>query len=250
MSKLRIDRRTLATFLKTPEAIGTFERLLTDVGAFPSSIEEAQALAASALTSAAAALDALASLAAEMERVAAAPSLADQIESDDIESRAELGTISSQDHDAIAITGGRIGLDPGAFNSPALYLGGDTTSGLYRPAANELAIAISGAHLVRLIASLIEVAGSIAVSQQLISTVAAGTPPLAVSSDTLVENLHVERAATTDEALHALTADYATTASTADGLSSPSSYPADATDLASAIDLVNALKAAAQSKGL
>jgi hypothetical protein len=71
-------------------------------------------------------------------------------------------------------------------------------------------------------------------SGQFTSTVAVGTPPLVVTSTDLVDNLYVARAA------HADSAD----------LGEPTTYPANATDLPSALALVNALKAAATLKGL
>lgn len=69
----------------------------------------------------------------------------------------------------------------------------------------------------------------------LTSTVATGTPPLTVASTTEVPNLYAARAASAD---------------TAAGLSSPHTFPADATDLPTVITLANALKAAAVAKGL
>jgi hypothetical protein len=81
----------------------------------------------------------------------------------------------------------------------------------------------------------------------LVSTVATGTPPLSVASSTQVPNLYASRAATADTAN---TANTSNTANTAAALSSPHTFPADATDLPSVITLANALKAAATSKGL
>lgn len=69
----------------------------------------------------------------------------------------------------------------------------------------------------------------------LTSTVATGTPPLTVASSTQVPNLYAARAASADSAA---------------GLSSPHTFPADATDLPTVITLANALKAAAVAKGL
>lgn len=79
---------------------------------------------------------------------------------------------------------------------------------------------------------------TLAASGQIASTVAAGTPPLVIASTDKVANLYADRAALADRATKA------------DGLNSPTAYPADATDLPTAIALVNALKAAATSKGL
>jgi hypothetical protein len=73
---------------------------------------------------------------------------------------------------------------------------------------------------------------TIAASGQITSTVATGTAPLVIASTTRVANLNVAAAGT------------------ADGLSSPTSYNAAATDLPTVIALANQLRAAAISKGL
>ena len=75
----------------------------------------------------------------------------------------------------------------------------------------------------------------LAASDQITSTVADGTAPLVVASKTKVANLYADRAATADSA---------------GNLGAPTAYPANATDLASAITLVNALKAANTAKGV
>lgn len=69
-------------------------------------------------------------------------------------------------------------------------------------------------------------------SDQVTSTVATGTAPFVVASTTRVLNLNVARAGQ------------------ADGLTSPNSYPAPATDLPTVIALANALRSAAIAKGL
>lgn len=69
-------------------------------------------------------------------------------------------------------------------------------------------------------------------SSQLTSSAPNGTPPFAVASTTRVTGLNVARAGT------------------ADALTSPSTFPGEAIDLDTAIILVNALRAAAISKGL
>ena len=70
---------------------------------------------------------------------------------------------------------------------------------------------------------------TIAASGQITSTVATGTAPFVVASTTVVTNLH---------------------AAVADSLGTPSTYPANATDLASCMALANALKAANIAKGV
>lgn len=79
---------------------------------------------------------------------------------------------------------------------------------------------------------------TVAASGQITSTVATGAPPLVVASTTKVANLYVDRAATAD------------TATQADKLTNPTTFPAAATDAASTQNLVNALRAAAIAKGL
>lgn len=76
---------------------------------------------------------------------------------------------------------------------------------------------------------------SLSVSAQIKSTQPVGLPPFIVASTDLVANLYVARA---------LKADSATS------LGTPTSYPPNATDLPTAIALVNALKSAAINKGL
>jgi hypothetical protein len=73
---------------------------------------------------------------------------------------------------------------------------------------------------------------TIAASGQITSSVAVGTAPFAVTSTTRVANLNVAAAGT------------------ADGLTSPTTYNAPATDLPTVIALANQLRAAAINKGL
>lgn len=237
---LKLDRRTLGQFLPNHEAIRTFESLLDQVDLAPTAIEEAAAQATLAIASATQALAILAELSGMLEQLMAAPAQ-------------QLGTISSQNADAVEITGGTAGLDAGTVAAPSFYLGGDRTTGLYRSAADALAVAIAGVQLVELSNQLVKITGALSVTKQLTSTVGTGTAPFVVVSTTKVDNLYVARAALADEATHAINADHATTADsagTANSLTSPSAFPADATDLPTVIALANALKAAALSKGL
>lgn len=77
-----------------------------------------------------------------------------------------------------------------------------------------------------------------------ITSSAADVPPFVVESGALVETLYVARAAEADQALEA------GHAVTTDKLTNPTTFPASATDLPTAIALVNSLRAAAISKGL
>lgn len=193
-----LDRAQLARIAQNvPQTIAGLEKLVGNVTEMPSTIEEANALAGSALAVAQGAMAMITLLADALAQLEAEPAAAPQVDPDDTEPRAHLGTISSQNHDAVEITGGAID------NTPI----GVTTA--------------ADAKFKKL-----------AASDQITSTVAAGTAPLVIASSTRVDNLNVA------------------SAGTADSLASPSSYPADATDLPSAIALVNALKAAAISKGL
>jgi len=220
MSYSPLNRAQLAEVFGNHETLKAFEKVFNDTTfTFPATIEEANALASDALAKSLQAFGVLANIADELDK---AP-------------RAQLGTISSQNNDSVDITGGRIGLDSGSVSVPSYYLGGDITTGLYRSAADAIAIAIIGTKLIEFAANLVAIAGKLSVTDQIISTVASGTPPFVVSSTTQVGNLYVDRAAFAD---------------VAEGLASPSSYPADATDLPTVIALANALKAAAISKGL
>jgi hypothetical protein len=229
MPKLTLDRQTLAKFLPNHQAIVAFEKVLTSTDEMPDVIEEALMQAAQAVVAAGQALAMLADLV------------------DDTLPRAQLGTLSAQNHDAVEITGGKIGLDAGTVGAPSFYLGGDTTTGLYRIAADNWGLSIAGVKLADYSATAAAYTQNVSTIKQLVSTVATGTAPLVVDSTTLVANLYVARAALADDATHATNADNAITAN---ALTSPSSYPTDATDLPTVITLANALKAAAISKGL
>jgi hypothetical protein len=184
-----LDRAQLARLAQNvPQTIAGLERLVSDVGGMPSTIEEANALAGQALAAAQAALSLVAMLA------------------DELAPRAHLGTISSQNHDAVEITGGTV--DGAPVGATVAAAGKFTT---------------------------------LAASGQITSTVATGTPPMSVTSITKVSNLYVDRAALADNATHA---------NAADSLGTAGSYPADATDLASTITLVNYIKSRNISKGV
>lgn len=234
---LNLSRDVLAKIAQgNHQAIRAFEQVLSDVsGTLPSTIEEANALAGSALAVAQTAVASLALLADTLARLECAPVAPPSVEADDMTPRAHLGTISSQDADRVEITGGTVGLDAGTAAQPSFYLGGDRTTGLYRSAADVVAVTIAGTKLLELATQLVTITGGINVSKQITSTVATGTAPLVVASTTKVANLYVDRAATAD---------------TASSLGAASSYPANATDLASCIALANALKAANTAKGV
>lgn len=125
-----------------------------------------------------------------------------------------------------------LNVDPanvGVVGFPSLYFSGDTTSGLYRPGGDQIAFSAAGANVVTWSATGAAYVQNVSTTKQLISTIATGTAPLSITSTTKVANLHVEKA---------------------DALDGGSSYPADATDLPTAITLVNAIKANCISKGV
>lgn len=186
----KFDRQTLARFLPNPQAIATFERLIGDVNGMPSTIEAAQALAAQAMATAASALAMLAEAASVLEQLAAAPAAQEPGEADDLTPRAQLGTISSQNHDAVDITGGTIGLDAGTEAAPSFYLGGDRATGLFRIAANNWGVSINGVKLADFSSTAAAFTQNVSTTKQLISTIVDGTPPLAVISKTNVPNLN------------------------------------------------------------
>lgn len=216
MSKFGLDREVLAQITNNHKALVALERVFRDVGGtLPSAIEQVSAVAAHAIATANSALVLLAELGAMVDQLAAAPAPQEASAADDHTPRVQLGTISAQDHDAVNITGGAI--DGTEIGQIAAARGSFTT---------------------------------LSATDQITSTLPDGLPPLVVISTALVENLYAARAALADEANHALTANYADSAGTADVLSAPTTYPADASDLPTVIALANALKAAALSKGL
>lgn len=236
MPNFNLDRQVLAQFLPNHQAITAFEQMQNSVSTtLPSTIEEAAAAAALATSFAESALTLLAEAMAELERMQSAPAAIQTIERDDTAPRAELGTISPQDAEAVDITGGRIGLDAGTVALPSFYLGGDTTTGLYRIGSNNWGLSIAAVKLADFSATAAAFTQNVSTTKQLISTLAVGIAPLVVTSTTLVPNLYVARAVSAD---------------TATVLASPTVYPANATDLSTVITLANALKAANIAKGV
>jgi len=217
-----LDRSQLSEVFKNFQTLRSFEQALSDVASTPSTIEEANTLAGNALSLASQSVAILADLMEVLEQLTSAP-------------RTQLGSISSQNADAVEITGGTIGLDSGTVALPSFYLGGDRTTGLYRIGADNWGLSISGAKLADFSSTAAAFTQNVSTTKQVVSTVATGTAPLVVSSTTLVGNLYVARAVLAD---------------TATSLTSPSSFPADATDLPTVIALANALKSAAIAKGL
>lgn len=133
-----------------PLAIRQLEKAFGSVEVLPTTIEEANALAGTALALAQAAMSSLALLAEALGHLESAP-------------RAHLGTIASQNADAVEITGGTLDGVP---------IGSTTAA-----AAKFTTVAASG---------------------QITSTVATGVAPLVVASITRVPNLNAATAGTAD----------------------------------------------------
>ena len=149
------------------------------------------------------------------------------------------GKLGDKTPNTAAIT--RLNVDPASVGTvalPALYLAGDATTGLYRTAANEWGLSVAGVNLVTWSGAGAAYKQNVSTTGQLVSSVATGTAPLQVASTTKVVNLYVDRAALADHA------------TTAGSLGGGSSYPPDATDLASVITLANANKANNLAKGV
>lgn len=228
MSKLGLDRQILAQITTNHRAIKALEQVFTDVGStLPTTIEEAAAQAVQALAVANSVLGTVADLAAQLEVLVAASTRAGLTpEADDFAPSVQLGTMSKQNSDAVDITGGTIGLDAGTVTDPSFYLV-DRTTGFYRSAANTWAMSISGVDMVTYSSTGALFKQNVSTEKQLISSIVTGTAPLQVASTTLVANLH---------------------AAVADELDGPSAYPPDATDLPTALTLLNAVKANLISK--
>lgn len=223
MPKLGLDRQILAGITKNHQAIVALERVFEDVGSnLPQAIEAAVLAASQAIAAANSAFAELVDLSHGIEQMLAAPAPQPVPEDDNTTPALQVGTLAIQNDDEVDIVGGTIGLDAGAVGTPSFYLGGDTTTGLYRPAANQWGLSIAGVNLVTYSATGVVFTQNVSTTKQLVSTVAIGTAPLVVTSTTLVANLH---------------------AAVADDLGTVSTYPADATDLPSVITLANAIKA-------
>lgn len=246
-----IGRDVLTQFLPNHQAIKAFERVLDDVStSLPDLISDATNAADSAGATAANAVAVLQQIAGALDALLMAPAPTPPTYADDFTRATYTGTLAAQDYDHVDITGGTAGLDSGAVGAPSLYLNGEKATGLYRIGADHWGMAIAGVKLVDYSAGVFGITGNItatgdvSAAGQVKSSIATGTAPLVVTSTTMVANLYVARAALADVAT------LANTATIANGLSSPTTFPPDATDLPSVITLANALKAAGNTKGL
>ncbi len=235
MPKLNLPRDVIAQIVQgNRQAIPAFEKvfsMLSD-GGLPTSIEEANTLAGNALTLAQAAMASMVAMADALSALEVAPAPAPVVDADDFRPasaplaeiddftpRAHLGTIAAQNADNVEVTGG---------TAAGIAITGSTVDSTPIGATT----ASSGKFT------------TVSASGQVTSTVATGTAPLVVASTTKVTNLYVDRAALADNATTA------TTATTAGSLGTPGTYPADATDLPTAITLVNFIKSRNISRGV
>lgn len=109
MPKIGLDRQQLAKFLNgNAEAIRAFERVFDTVEGMPSTIEDAARVAASAAAVGQLALGMLSALAELVERTDTAPAALPEAACDDFAPSVSLGTISSQNADAVDIEGGAV----------------------------------------------------------------------------------------------------------------------------------------------
>lgn len=158
MAKLKLTREHLAKFLPDHQAIRAFEQLFDDVDVtIPDASDEANNNAGIALAVANAALAEVANIISELQLALNAPVAEPPIFPDDLAPRLEIGTIASQNADAVTITGGSID---------------GVTFGAVAPSAATFT--------------------SISYSGQLTSTVATGTAPMVVASTTKVANLNAD----------------------------------------------------------
>lgn len=184
MPNVRLPRDILKQFLPNHQAIRAFEQVLEQIsGTLPTTIEEANNNAGIAIAAANAALSAFNDLAREVmtltnaplplptpgdddaaPRFGMTPEYSDIVMryepmgQDDVAPRDELGTMSSQNSDFVEISGGNI--DGTAIGLSAKSTGDFTT---------------------------------ISATGQITSTLAAGTAPFVVASDTVVANLNVSK---------------------------------------------------------
>ena len=90
----------------------------------------------------------------------------------------------------LAITGGlsastTINAAAGTVGNPAVYFSTDTTSGLFRPAANQVAVACSGAQVANITSTGVAVTGSVSASTTVLSGAGTvGTPAIQMGGDT------------------------------------------------------------------
>lgn len=190
-----LGRDVLRQFLPDHQAIKAFEKVLDEVSTgLPNLISDAANAADSAGATAHAAIALLAQIAGALDALLMAPVPTPPTYADDFTRATYAGTLAAQDYDHVDITGGRIGLDAATVGAPALYLGGDTATGLYRIGANNWGLSINGTKLVDFSVGAVAVTGYLTVTTQLKSTVAIGTPPLVVTSTDEVTNLRAAKA--------------------------------------------------------
>lgn len=215
MPKLKLTRDQLAKFLPDHQAIRAFEQLFDDVDVtIPDANDEANNNAGIALAVANAALAEVANIISELQLALNAPVAQPATFPDDLAPRLEVGTIASQNADAVSITGGAIdgvtfgAVTPGSAAFTSISYSGQLTSTVATGTAPF--IVTSTTKVVNLNADLLDgkdwvapgpIGGTtpdsgsfttISVSSQITSTQATGTPPLVIASTTKVSNLNVD----------------------------------------------------------
>lgn len=109
--RIKLDRQQLAKFLPSHEAIRAFEQVFDFTTSTPATLEEVTALASLAISVANQALASLAIYSEQLELLIATPATPPAVELDDFAPALTpiiLGTLSEQDANAVAITGGAI----------------------------------------------------------------------------------------------------------------------------------------------
>lgn len=143
MPSLNLPRDILAHMTKgNALAIRQLEQIFDSAVGAPSSIEEANALAGAALAVAQANGALLVLLLEAVDRLDSMPAPVPHVEADDHAPRVHLGTMSSQDGDAVSITGGAVDGTP--IGVAAAASGAFTTLGC-NGKAPQAAFALGGA---------------------------------------------------------------------------------------------------------
>lgn len=188
MSSLRLSREILENITNgNQQAIKALETIFSDVTVYlPEQLETAINQASAAVAASNQALGLLFEISLMLEQLVHAPAAIPPTEFEDHRPAVQVGSIAIQEADNVEVTGGTVGLSAGAVATPSLYLV-DRTTGIYRAAANEWRMSVSGVDMITYKAT------GLTITQQITSTVVAGTPPLVVASNTKVVNLNVDK---------------------------------------------------------
>lgn len=202
MADLKLTREQLAKFLPDHQSIRAFEQLLDDVATtIPEAGDEANTNAGIAIAAANAALSAAAEVISQISQLLCAPPPKELQEPDDTDPRYQLGTMASQNADAVEITGGSMSLS-------SLSLSGQLTS--TQSTGTAPFVVASTTKVSNLNVDLLDGADwstpgpigggtpssgaftTVSATGQITSTLATGTAPLVVASTTKVANLNAD----------------------------------------------------------